>query len=235
MDSISSHQSFSNPRKQIGKNATPLANSFSLVEMNAHLRFLIMDCPTDSTISLYLKEFARLNVTDVVRVCEPTYKAERLEANGVSVHNFPFKDGEVPPNSVITSWLQIINKREAEAAKQIQVQPVPTTIAVHCVAGLGRAPVLVAIALTEQGQDPVAVIDHIRRKRRGAFNNKQISFLVNYKRTSTSRSRLSLLKNNSSPIGNLKNSSESGTPASSSASKDTNYKSFFKKVFGGHN
>ncbi|KAJ1932660.1 hypothetical protein EC988_009383, partial [Linderina pennispora] len=41
-------------RKGLGK-ATPLANSFSLIEYNQNLRFLIMDCPTNSTIPLYLK------------------------------------------------------------------------------------------------------------------------------------------------------------------------------------
>ena len=52
------------------------------------------------------------------------------------------------------------------------------TIAVHCVAGLGRAPVLVAIALIEAGMDPLDSIENIRSKRRGAFNKPQIAFLV---------------------------------------------------------
>ncbi|KAJ2388076.1 hypothetical protein GGI05_003889, partial [Coemansia sp. RSA 2603] len=43
-----------NGRKTLGK-ASPLANSFSLIEYNKDLRFLIMDCPTNSTIPLYLK------------------------------------------------------------------------------------------------------------------------------------------------------------------------------------
>ena len=51
-------------------------------------------------------------------------------------------------------------------------------IAVHCVAGLGRAPVLVAIALIEAGMDPLDSIENIRSKRRGAFNKPQIAFLV---------------------------------------------------------
>jgi protein tyrosine phosphatase type 4A len=61
----------------------------------------------------------------------------------------------------------------------------PTTIAVHCVAGLGRAPVLVAIALIELGMAPLDAIEYIREKRRGAFNKPQIMFLDSYKRKPT--------------------------------------------------
>jgi protein tyrosine phosphatase type 4A len=52
------------------------------------------------------------------------------------------------------------------------------TIAVHCVAGLGRAPVLVAIALIEMGMPPLDAVEFIRRYRRGAFNKPQIAYLV---------------------------------------------------------
>ena len=49
----------------------------------------------------------------------------------------------------------------------------PARVGVHCVAGLGRAPVLVAIALIEAGMDPLDCIGFIRKKRRGALNNRQ--------------------------------------------------------------
>lgn len=61
----------------------------------------------------------------------------------------------------------------------------PMTIAVHCVAGLGRAPVLVAIALIELGMAPLDAIEYIRDKRRGAFNKPQITFLDGYRRKPT--------------------------------------------------
>ena len=54
-------------------------------------------------------------------------------------------------------------------------------IAVHCVAGLGRAPMLVAVALMEAGFDAEDAVDLIRKTRRGAINNKQFNFLVEYK------------------------------------------------------
>ncbi|KAJ1998807.1 hypothetical protein GGI04_004840, partial [Coemansia thaxteri] len=176
------------PRKGLGK-SSPLANSFSLIEYDQGLRFLIMDCPTNNTIALYLKEFSRLNVTDVVRVCEPTYLRERLESHGVRVHDLPFKDGDVPPSTVLKQWLELVNERLSDAASQAAAQPVPKTIAVHCVAGLGRAPVLVAVALIEKGKDPLDAIEHVRLKRRGAFNNRQITYLADqYKRTAASKS-----------------------------------------------
>lgn len=53
-------------------------------------------------------------------------------------------------------------------------------IAVHCVAGLGRAPALVAVALMEDGMDPIDTIEFIRSKRRGAINARQIKFIENY-------------------------------------------------------
>lgn len=61
------------------------------------------------------------------------------------------------------------------------------TIAVHCVAGLGRAPVLVAIALVEYaGYDPVDAVSFIRKYRRGSINEKQLQYLEQYTRQNKS-------------------------------------------------
>ncbi|GFY04620.1 protein tyrosine phosphatase type IVA 1 [Trichonephila clavipes] len=44
-----------------------------------NMRFLIMDRPTDATIAAFIEELKKKNVTEVVRVCEPTYKTDVLE------------------------------------------------------------------------------------------------------------------------------------------------------------
>jgi len=51
------------------------------------------------------------------------------------------------------------------------------------VAGRGRAPVMVAIALVENGMDPFDAIAFIRKKRRGAINARQLKYIENYKPT----------------------------------------------------
>lgn len=53
---------------------------------HSYLRFLIADCPSDSTLHYYIQEFQRQNVQNVVRVCQPTYNESRLVQEGIQVH-----------------------------------------------------------------------------------------------------------------------------------------------------
>lgn len=91
-------------------------------------------------------------------------------------------------------WLHVVEEIEHKVSMHPEDEPM--TVAVHCVAGLGRAPVLVAIALIELGMAPLDAIEYIREKRRGAFNKPQITFLDGYKRkpktTNTNSFRTSL-------------------------------------------
>lgn len=127
----------------------------------------------------YIKEFKAHEVTDLVRCCECAYSSDRILKSGVRVHDMPFPDGDPPPDSVITSWLSLCNKTFAKG------NPEHHSIAVHCIAGLGRAPVLVALALIEAGMEPLEAITAIRAKRRGAINARQLHYLEHsYKRRS---------------------------------------------------
>jgi protein tyrosine phosphatase type 4A len=162
-------------------------------------------------------------VTDIVRVCEPTYVANGLEAAGITLHEMPYPDGHSPPKEILDRWLSLVDHTFFEnhpPKKAIQTpssasshsggqahsmivesassSPGPVkhspssegvgvvtepSIAVHCVAGLGRAPVLVAIALIEfANMDPVDAVTLIRKHRRGAINEKQLSWLEQYRK-----------------------------------------------------
>lgn len=147
-----------------------VANKPSFVD-HKHLRFLIIDAPTDVNVEAYIKEFKAHTVTELVRACECAYSSDRIVKSGIAVHDMPFPDGDPPPDAVITSWLALCRKTFAKGNEEKK------TIAVHCVAGLGRAPVLVAIALIENGMEPLEAVTAIRAKRRGAINAKQLHYL----------------------------------------------------------
>jgi protein tyrosine phosphatase type 4A len=151
-----------------------LPNPVSLVECGAY-RFLIFDAPNDDNLPMYITEFQKHNVTNIVRACDPTYSVEPLRAVNITVNDMPFVDGGVPPDDVVNKWLNLLKVafKEGTTTKD--------TVGVHCVAGLGRAPVLVAIALIEGGMNPLETVNFIRERRRGAFNIKQIQWLKGYK------------------------------------------------------
>lgn len=144
-------------------------------------------------------------MTTLVRTCERTYNDQRLLDAGIRVYvgrggtsqDLEFADGAPPAKSIITTWLKIVRetfskrkslpdkpaapKRMSKAAAA-KYDPGLPTIAIHCVAGLGRAPVLVAIALVEQGMDSLRAMDEVREARKNAMNNAQVEFLMKYKR-----------------------------------------------------
>ncbi|PFH31811.1 putative protein tyrosine phosphatase type IVA A [Besnoitia besnoiti] len=137
-------------------------------------RFLIFDAPSQENLAAYIKEMQAYEVTDLVRTCERTYDEKAVMAVGIRAHEMIFPDGEAPPDEVIDEWLALCNFVAQQRG----------AIAVHCVAGLGRAPVLVAIALIEKGMDPMDAIMFIRERRKGAINRRQLQFLKSYKRRS---------------------------------------------------
>nr|XP_058138330.1 protein tyrosine phosphatase type IVA 1-like [Dasypus novemcinctus] len=137
-----------------------------------NVRFLITHNPASATLSRFIEELKKYGVTTVVRVCEATYNAAFVEKEGIRVLDWPFDDGTSPSNQIVDDWLSLVKTRFREEPG--------CCIAVHCVAGLGRAPVLVAIALIEGGMKNEDAVAFIRQKRRGAFNSKQLLFLEKY-------------------------------------------------------
>ncbi|KAI9351480.1 protein-tyrosine phosphatase-like protein [Obelidium mucronatum] len=149
-----------------------------------NMRFVIFDAPTDANLELYLDELQTRNVSDIVRVCEPTYRTDLVNAAGIQVSDWAFADGTIPPANVVTGFLNLCNERfPGGLAGSCSYQGDASmngvkAIGIHCVAGLGRAPILVAIALIESGMPPIEAVEYIRARRRGAFNTIQLNYLV---------------------------------------------------------
>ncbi|KAJ1480964.1 hypothetical protein T484DRAFT_1808959 [Baffinella frigidus] len=161
--------------------SSPIVTPVSVVESSGY-RFVIFDAPNDANLHVYLKEMQKHKVGHVVRVCDSTYETKSLEEQGIQVHDWPFVDGEPPPDAIINSWLSLVKETFVDDKKSKGDKSQTKAIGIHCVAGLGRAPVMVAIALIEKGMDPLDAVQTIRTRRRGAINAKQLAFLQSYKR-----------------------------------------------------
>ncbi|XP_072459025.1 protein tyrosine phosphatase type IVA 3 isoform X2 [Notamacropus eugenii] len=121
----------------------------------------------------FSEDLKKYGATTVVRVCEVTYDKTPLEKDGITVMDWPFDDGAPPPGKIVEDWLNLLKTKFFEDPG--------SCVAVHCVAGLGRAPVLVALALIESGMKYEDAIQFIRQKRRGAINSKQLTYLEKYR------------------------------------------------------
>lgn len=144
----------------------------SLINSPNH-RFVIFNTPNDTNLPIYINNIVngKFKATVWVRACEPLYSDEKLIRSGVEIYNLSFPDGTIPTKSIIDQWLSVLKEHKDE------------TIAVHCIAGLGRAPLLVSIAMIEDGISPLETVQEIRRVRPGALNLPQVKFICNYKKT----------------------------------------------------
>lgn len=180
------------------RRGAPVPARPTLVE-HGPLRLLVSATPSPSSLEAYADTLVCHNVKHVVRVCEPTYDAEDLRRLGFNVHEWPFPDGESPPQSVLDKWFALLDtvfntsayKHRPDpdsdaASSDSDFSPLGSpdqsgeTIAVHCVAGLGRAPVLAALALVDIGLAPYEAVGWMRALRRGAINARQLAFVEEF-------------------------------------------------------
>ena len=131
-----------------------------------------------------------LGISSFSQIAYSTLVCVDASHSSVPVVDIPFPDGKTPDKESIKKWLDVVvevygppAKQKKEFGKKETPDDAPA-IAVHCIAGLGRSPLLVAIALIEYGYGkPLEVIQYIRSKRRNAINGPQMEFLKKYKRT----------------------------------------------------
>jgi len=132
-----------------------------------NLKVYISETPIDSTVLFFIDYIKNNNIKHIVRLCEPKYQSNIFDKLSIIFHDLKFVDGSEPSYEIINNWLEIIKLNEP--------------ILVHCLAGLGRSPTLVAIALIINKMNSLDAIELIRINRPGAFNSKQINFISNYK------------------------------------------------------
>lgn len=127
-------------------------------------KFIITNSPTNKNISGYLKELKYNNTNIIVRFGEKRYDEDLVK--DIDFVDLYIEDGSIPNEETINIFLNIIRKNDV--------------IAVHCISGLGRAPMMVVIAMIlEYGMKEIDSIVKMRQTIPNSLNTKQINFLKN--------------------------------------------------------
>lgn len=147
----------------------------------AGMRFLIFEEPTATTLEYYLQMLDKVagdkHCTWVRASVEPpSYDEDAIVAHGFDVMtSCAFAEGGAPPHHVLRTWLDVCGvsspRKPGNPAR---------VVAVHDVSGLGRAPLLVALALVEAGVPAESALTEIRNVRRGALGKHQQAIVLEH-------------------------------------------------------
>lgn len=141
-----------------------------ICDPSSGFKYIVTPSPESNFICDYKKLLIDNNINTIVRLCEKyesSYDDNFFTSSNINIIDIPLKDGNVPDSDTIKQWLNIIENQQYG-------------IAVHCKAGLGRAPLFACIGLIKIGKiDDIGAIELVRKHIKGSLNSKQIYFLCN--------------------------------------------------------
>lgn len=132
-------------------------------------KYVVTPSPNPNSIECYKDLLFQNGVTTVVRLCEKKYDDSVLVKRGINVIDISIPDGSVPDAETMKTWTNIIST---------EMKKNNAGIAVHCMSGLGRAPLFVCIGLIIFGNmNPIDALTTIRQKIPKAMNTKQVNYI----------------------------------------------------------
>ena len=143
-------------------------------------KFVVSPTPSACNINCYKDFLVKHNIKIVVNFCESVYDTSYLDKYLIEVIHLFIPDGSTPTIEIVEKWFKILDR---------MVQEKKQGIAIHCVSGLGRAPVMLGIAMLKlhkkiAGSKKITGLDTVARIRHhipGALNTKQLEFLDKFK------------------------------------------------------
>jgi protein tyrosine phosphatase type 4A len=140
---------------------------------NKSFKYVVTSCPNPSSIEYYKDLILTNGITTIVRLCEKKYDDSKLISSGINIIDIPISDGSVPDAETLYKWIKIIGN---------EIKLKKNGIAVHCMSGLGRAPMFACIGLIKfDKMEPLDAVIFIRTCIPYALNTKQLNYLSNIK------------------------------------------------------
>lgn len=152
--------------------------NYTIFNTDKNIRYIIFNSPTE--VNDLLKLISKFNINIVFRLCEPLY-----DKNDVSIKfiDQDLPDGSFPSQEIINNFIFEIDN--------LLLSNKHITIGIHCKAGLGRAPLIMAIFMMNYDKKLKSydVVTNIRNKIKGSINSKQINELKEYENNILSQNK----------------------------------------------
>lgn len=156
--------------------------SMQFVKYN-NVNFCIFPAPTNKNAFEYAQKLDEVGVKHIVHLAELEYDKQIFERNGITFYELSFADGGTPSSEQLLIWYKLLDNF-FNTEKNI-------VVGIHCKASVGRAPLMIAIALIYlYGLDDVDSVIIVRDKVKYALNINQLNFLAkNYNKIKKTRRR----------------------------------------------
>lgn len=155
--------------------AQSIAN-MQLIQFN-RLSVYIFPMPTNDNSRDHALKLSSSGVKDIVHFTELEYSTSIFSQNNIFFHDLSFADGGVPSPEQLLLWFELLDTFFPKSSSNKCV------IGIHCKSSVGRAPLMLSIALIYlYGINDIDAVLFVREKIHGAMNKIQLKFLSdNYK------------------------------------------------------
>ena len=156
-----------------------MADLTKIIKIDAfNKKFYIFQTPvTIITAPIYASLLSEFNVKHLFCFTSSLDNSKHIfEHRNVTYHELVFDDGSIPNDFILTYWFNFLTDMNNN-------YDIEFCVAVHCRAGIGRAPLMVTIALIYYGVNYLDAIDIVRSYVKNALNTKQLEYIYkNYKK-----------------------------------------------------
>lgn len=136
------------------------------------IQIYVFPSPTNNNSNEYASQLNENGIKNIIHFNQLEYNTDIFTKQKIQFYNLSFADGGTPSSEQLHNWLSLIETFFGSSNNSIP-------IAVHCKASLGRAPLMITIALIYFGMEEFEAIDYIRKQISGSLNLKQLKYLEN--------------------------------------------------------
>jgi protein-tyrosine phosphatase len=148
-----------------------MTNEKKRTDKHLSISVYLSSAPKYSSVDEYFCFMKKMKVKHIFCFCNFSYDHDVYSRYGLILHNLEFEDGSVPNKQLLDRFDHLIDRIFSNKSTP--------SIGMYCQSGLGRAPTMLAyLMITRFSGNRMQCVETIREYRKGSFNSKQLSWIL---------------------------------------------------------